>query len=66
MIIEARSIIEVIILNLILYYLCAESTGTRTITDTAQRRYIYKYIMDIIILMTMMLVIIKGKVFLCA
>jgi hypothetical protein len=25
--------------NSILYYLCAESTATRPITDTAQRRY---------------------------
>jgi hypothetical protein len=33
---ERRFIIQ---FNSIIYYLCAESTATRPITDTAQRRY---------------------------
>jgi hypothetical protein len=31
--------IIIIQLNSIIYYLCAEPTATRPITDTAQRRY---------------------------
>jgi hypothetical protein len=34
-----KIIIVIIQLNSILYYLCADSTATRPITDTAQCRY---------------------------
>jgi hypothetical protein len=44
--VESMRIIIIIQVNSILYYLCAESTAPWSIADTAQCRYIYKYVMD--------------------
>jgi hypothetical protein len=56
---------EIIQFNSILYYLCAESTATRPITDTAQRKYNNNNnnnIIIIIITIIIIIIIIVGKV----